>query len=181
MPRRVLQGEVVSDKSDKTVVVKVERTYKHPAVIFGKELSWEELDNLSTQLTNQFPEINRVVFGLNNSNYEVLNTQKGYLQKERILTIQKADKIVMDYLQEAKIARDIWQFPTVLIPLSVDNQNTESVVLRPVCSQEAMTANFYRMPFEILKELTNRLEKIEGISGIFYDLTNKPPGTIEWE
>ena len=87
----------------------------------------------------------------------------------------------MDYLDEANISREIWQFPTVLIPLSVDNQNTESIVLRPVCSQEAMTANFYRMPFDILKELTKRLEALDGISGIFYDLTNKPPGTIEWE
>ena len=87
----------------------------------------------------------------------------------------------MDFISEVGISGDIWQFPTVLIPLSIDSQNTESVVLRPVCSQEAMTANFYRMPFDILKELTKRLEAVDGISGIFYDITNKPPGTIEWE
>ena len=158
-----------------------ERTYKHPAVIYGAELSWEELDNLSTQMTNQYPEVNRVIFGLNNSVYTQLVIQKNYLKKERILTIQKADKIVMDYLDEVNISREIWQFPTVLIPLSVDGKNTESIVLRPVCSQEAMTANFYRMNFDHLKELTKRLEALDGISGIFYDLTNKPPGTIEWE
>ena len=158
-----------------------ERTYKHPAVIYGADLSWEELDNLSTQMTNQYPDINRVVFGLNNSDYGQLAIQKNYLKKERILTIQKADKVVMDFISEVGISGDIWQFPTVLIPLSIDSQNTESVVLRPVCSQEAMTANFYRMPFDILKELTKRLEAVDGISGIFYDITNKPPGTIEWE
>ena len=87
----------------------------------------------------------------------------------------------MDYIKEATIDKEIWQFPTVLIPLSVGSQNGESIVLRPVCSEEAMTANFYPMDENNLNELVKRLSSLKEISGIFYDITNKPPGTIEWE
>lgn len=158
-----------------------ERSYKHPVIVYGKSFEWGELDKLSTRLTNQFPEVNRVIWGLKPDDFTNVRIQKSYLTKERILTIQKADKVVMDYLLEANIDRDIWQFPTVLIPVSVNSQIGESIVLRPVCSQEAMTANFYQMEFKKLDELVKRLSQIEGITGIFYDITNKPPGTIEWE
>ena len=158
-----------------------ERTYRHPVVLYGKEKPWDDLNILSTQMTNQFPEVNRVLLGLRPGDFNDLSTQNFCLNPSRNLTIQKADKIVMDYIAEAKIDRDIWQFPTVLIPVDVGSQNTESVVLRPVCSEEAMTANFYQMEEDKLNELVKRLSSLDGISGIFYDITNKPPGTIEWE
>lgn len=216
-----------------------ERTYKHPAVIFGKQISWDDANKLSTQLTNRFPEINRVLLWLAPADFPKLSTrnvlapssinfsvlQNSYLTPERVLTLQKADKIVMDYIKEAGIDNDIWQFPTVLIPVCVNGSASESLVLRPVCSQEAMTANFYPMDFDRLGELVKRLsagtvaktspssasDKQSGgipasamdsaskinpankpstlkpdilsgeIGAIFYDITNKPPGTIEWE
>lgn len=157
------------------------RSYRHPVIVYGKDFSWDELDTLSTRLTNQCDDVNRVIWGLFPSSFDDLSIQKSFLTRDRILTIQRADKIVMDYLVEANIEREIWQFPTVLIPVSVGSHTGESIVLRPVCSQEAMTANFYQMGFEKLSELVNRLSKLEGVSGVFYDITNKPPGTIEWE
>jgi len=48
-------------------------------------------------------------------------------------------------------------------------------------SEEAMTANFYQMDLKLVRELSDRLMKIQGVTGVFYDVTNKPPGTIEWE
>jgi len=158
-----------------------ERTYKHPAVIFGKQISWDDANKLSTQSTNRFPEINRVLLGLMPANFDKLDIQKAYLTPERISLLQKADKIVMDYIKEAGIDKDIWQFPTVLIPVCVNGVESESLVLRPVCSQEAMTANFYQMDFDKLGELVKRLSALKEIGAIFYDITNKPPGTIEWE
>ncbi len=155
-----------------------ERSYKHPVLLYGERLSWNRLSTLSTHLTNHFDEINRVVFGLHPYNFDNLTIRKNYIRKERILTIQKADKTVMDYLFEVNIINDIWQFPTVLIPLSVGNTNSESIVLRPICSQEAMTANFYHMQNKHLNEIVKRLKSLKEISGIFYDITNKPPGTI---
>ncbi|MEK7547316.1 MAG: glutamine-hydrolyzing GMP synthase [Patescibacteria group bacterium] len=158
-----------------------ERTYKHPAVIFGKQISWEDANKLSTQLTNRFPEINRVLLGLMPASFDELDIQKAYLTSERISLLQKADKIVMDYIKEVGIDKDIWQFPTVLIPVCVNGSTAESLVLRPVCSQEAMTANFYQMDFDNLDELVKKLSALKEIGAIFYDITNKPPGTIEWE
>jgi len=158
-----------------------ERTYKHPVMIYGKFPGWDRLSVLSTQLTNRFSEVNRVVFGLYPNKFNTLDTQNSCLTKPRVLTIQKADKIVMDFIETKKIQKSIWQFPTVLIPLSINHLNGESVVLRPVCSEEAMTANFYQMSSDKLKELTKKLPKVKGVAGVFYDITNKPPATIEWE
>jgi len=54
-------------------------------------------------------------------------------------------------------------------------------VLRPVLSQEAMTARFADLPWEVVEEMARRIAALAGISGVFYDVTHKPPGTIEWE
>jgi len=85
------------------------------------------------------------------------------------------------FIHEKGLDRNIWQFPTVMIPISINRDFGESIILRPVESEEAMTANFYRMDKNLLRELTDRLTKIDGITAVFYDVTNKPPGTIEWE
>lgn len=155
------------------------RSYRHPAIIFGREFRWKELNEMSTKLTNQFTAINRVLLGLRPDNFDNFIVPDVFLTPPRISILQKADKIVMDFIKEVGISRDIWQFPTVLIPVGVDGK--ESIVLRPVCSEEAMTANFYQMDFKKLNELVKRLSSLHEISGIFYDITNKPPGTIEWE
>ncbi len=156
-----------------------ERTYAHPVLLYGELKNWDRLNTMSTQLTNQYPEVNRVVFGLRPSEFDDLSIQKSYLTRDRILITQNADKVVMDFIKEVGIDREIWQFPTVLIPIKVDGG--ESIVLRPVSSEEAMTANFYQMEIDKLNELVKRLGSIHGVGGIFYDITNKPPGTIEWE
>lgn len=158
-----------------------ERTYRHPALLCGEGKDWHRLNTLATRLTNQCHEINRVLLCLNADKITDLRIQKNYMTRERISTIQQADKVVMDYIAEAQLDKDIWQFPTVLLPLIFNNENGESIVLRPVESQEAMTANFYPMKEKHLTELVKRLGSLQGISGIFYDITNKPPGTIEWE
>lgn len=174
-----LKGKVLPVKS--VGVQGDERTYANPVVVYGEPVSFDRLSVLSTQLTNQFAEVNRVLLGLHPSNYDSLTTHNLALTKERIGLLQKADRIVMDYIVEANIDEEIWQFPTVLLPVGVNSQNQESIVLRPVCSQEAMTANFYAMDTQKLNELVKRLITLDGISGVFYDVTNKPPGTIEWE
>ncbi|MBD3329943.1 glutamine-hydrolyzing GMP synthase [Candidatus Peregrinibacteria bacterium] len=158
-----------------------ERTYRHPVLLYGKEFNWDELSMLTTRLTNRYKEVNRVVWGLNNIDFDAVSTQNNYMTGERILTIQKADKAVMDFILEKNLNRDIWQFPTVLLPVSFGGSKKESIVLRPVSSEEAMTASFYQMENSLLKELTQRLEAIDEVGGILYDVTNKPPGTIEWE
>jgi GMP synthase (glutamine-hydrolysing) len=68
----------------------------------------------------------------------------------------------------------------VLIPIG-NGTRTDSVVLRPIHSVDGMTAQVVRMPDDLLQLMTAELLTVEGVCGVFYDLTHKPPGTIEWE
>lgn len=156
------------------------RTYRHPLVLNG-EADFSQLDKLATTLINQEKEINRVLLLLSPQKIEKVSIKAGYLTPHRINLLQQADAIVRQFIEKYDLTQKIWQFPTVLLPLSVNSQEGESIVLRPVESQEAMTANFYHMDRELLKRLVSELEQIQGITAVFYDVTNKPPGTIEWE
>ncbi len=160
------------------------RTYKHPfALKLFKDTvrDWDNLNTISTDITNKFPEINRVLLLLHPRGIVDIKVNAGYINKDRIATLQRADYRVTQFIRYHNIYKDIWQFPTVLLPLSLNNREGESIVLRPIQSEEAMTANFYQMEWKWVDELVNGLREMPEITGIFYDLTNKPPGTIEWE
>lgn len=165
------------------------RTYRHPVIILQswEQMEWqqESLQITSTELTNRFDMINRVLINLLPYHKPLLTTKFTILPnltltENRIDLLQQADKIVMDEIESFDLEEKmIWQCPTILIPLSTDGKN-ESIVLRPVSSTEAMTANFALIPEKNLKNIIRKLKQLP-ISGIFYDITNKPPGTIEWE
>jgi GMP synthase (glutamine-hydrolysing) len=74
----------------------------------------------------------------------------------------------------------VWQFPVVLIPLGSGGR-PDSVVLRPIDSTDGMTAQSVPMEEALLRAMAGRLLEVPGVCGVFYDLTHKPPGTIEWE
>jgi len=156
------------------------RTYRHPVALVGKT-DFALLGELATDLINRFPEINRVLWLKSPEKLGAVKVPGGYLTRKRISLLQKADNVVSEFIAEKGLSRKIWQFPTVLVPLSVNGGAGESIVLRPVESEEAMTANFYQMELELVDELVARLTKIDGVTAVFYDVTNKPPGTIEWE
>jgi GMP synthase (glutamine-hydrolysing) len=160
------------------------RTYRHPFLLQlhkGQTCDWGTLAQISTEITNRFGEINRVLLRLHPSGIVDMKVKPGYLTKERIKTLQKVDYRVTQFIKYHKMYGDIWQFPAVLLPLSLNDKDGECVVLRPICSQEAMTANVYEMQWKWVEELTDSFREMPEIDGVFYDLTNKPPGTIEWE
>lgn len=159
------------------------RTYRHPLALMGAAdtCDFTKLDQLATRLINEFKEINRVILAVAPNKIETLKVQKEYLTPERIRLLQQADAKVSEFLTTHGLQKQIWQFPTVLLPLSVNRESGESVVLRPVSSEEAMTASFYRMDKNLLRTLAARIYEIPGVTAVFYDVTNKPPGTIEWE
>ena len=74
----------------------------------------------------------------------------------------------------------MWQFPVILAPFGTENA-PDSVVLRPIDSVDGMTAQSVVMEPELLERMAAELLQIPGVAGVFYDLTHKPPGTIEWE
>lgn len=154
------------------------RTYMQPAVLSGK-LNWSALDKASTKITNSIKEINRVIYSISSVDPSTLVFKPGYLTRHRIQMLQQADSIVTRVLKNKGLYDKIWQFPVVLLPLG--SKGGESIVLRPVHSTEAMTASFYELEEEILTLMRDKISEIDGLDEVFFDVTHKPPATIEWE
>ena len=156
-----------------------ERTYAHPAVVTGPS-EWKTLEALSTELTNRFPAINRVIYLLGPTPRPLQTLKPGYLTRDRLDLLRRADAIAMAALERHGLMREVTQMPTVLLPLSSDGVQ-ESVVLRPIATSDFMTARFCRLPLAFLDDVCERLLALAGIEAVFYDITHKPPGTVEWE
>jgi len=138
-------------------------------------------DEIATELVNRTGEINRVV-GLAGGLAAIpeMHSTKGTLTGERLARLRHADAIVRALSEESGFEREVWQFPVVLIPFGIAAA-PDSVVLRPIHSVDGMTAQVVRMPADLLRRMSTELMKLDGICAVFYDLTHKPPGTIEWE
>jgi GMP synthase (glutamine-hydrolysing) len=174
LPAKVLPIKSVGVQGDA-------RTYRHPVAIFTSSRDWEKLDKAATEIIAKFPEINRVVLCLNSSKApRSFKVHPGKLTTDRIELLQTADMLVTQTLHAKRLYAKVWQMPVVLAPVSASGE-AESIILRPVESQEAMTAAFSRLPPTAVNELAKKIAKDQRIEYVFYDLTNKPPGTIEWE
>jgi GMP synthase (glutamine-hydrolysing) len=156
------------------------RTYAHPMALLGGEPAWPELAEISTRITNSLEEVNRVVYCITHSELGELAASRAVVSRERLDLLREADGLAMELLHQAGHDRVVWQMPTVLVPLTVDGKG-ECIVLRPVLSQEAMTARFADLPWELVEEMGRQIGALAGIAAVFYDVTHKPPGTIEWE
>jgi len=113
----------------------------------------------------------------------------GAVKKERLDLLRKADAIVREELSAAGLDGEIWQCPVVLLAdvRSVGVQGDgrsygHPIVLRPVSSEDAMTADWTRLPYDLLAKISNRItNEVAGVNRVVLDVTSKPPGTIEWE
>jgi GMP synthase (glutamine-hydrolysing) len=155
------------------------RTYAHPCALVGVS-SWGELEKAATAITNEISEINRVVKLVLPQKIGSIRLLKRDLTPERIGLLREADAIAMRYARRHGLLEEIWQFPVVMLPIEI-NGSGEAIVLRPVESREAMTARFFEMPDDALREMAAAIMQLGGIGAVFYDITNKPPATIEWE
>jgi len=98
----------------------------------------------------------------------------------RMDRLRRVDAIVRELSHSSGFDKKVWQFPVVLIPLGADGL-PDSVVLRPIDSVDGMTAQSVSMPEKLLHLMRDALLAVPGIAAVYYDLTHKPPGTIEWE
>ncbi len=112
----------------------------------------------------------------------------GDVTSERLEILRAADTIVLDEIKKAGLLRDVWQSFAVLPAVrSVGVMGDERtygypIVLRAVTSEDAMTADWARLPYELLERISNRVvNEVPGVNRLVYDVTSKPPGTIEWE
>ncbi|WP_323959056.1 glutamine-hydrolyzing GMP synthase [Arthrobacter sp. JZ12] len=113
----------------------------------------------------------------------------GAVNQERLELLRKADAIARAELTAAGLDNEVWQMPVVLLAdvRSVGVQGDgrtygHPIVLRPVSSEDAMTADWSRLPYDLLARISNRItNEVEGVNRVVLDVTSKPPGTIEWE
>jgi len=132
-------------------------------------------------LTNRRSDINRVV-ALCGAKVDpgLLQVFEASITKQRLDVLREADAIVREFCGATGFESQVWQFPVVLLPVGAGS-GRESLVLRPIQSVDGMTADVVLMPEAWLDELTSKLLALSSIAAVFYDLTHKPPGTIEWE
>ena len=112
----------------------------------------------------------------------------GEVTAERLEILRGADEIVLEEMKRAGLLREIWQsfavLPTVRSVGVMGDERTYGypIVLRAVTSEDAMTADWARLPYDLLERISNRVvNEVPGVNRLVYDVTSKPPGTIEWE
>jgi GMP synthase (glutamine-hydrolysing) len=112
----------------------------------------------------------------------------GEVTEERLQVLREADAIMQDEILKAGLYRDIWQSFAVLLPIRTvgvmgDERTYEHVIaLRAVSSLDGMTADWVRLPYELLGLIANRIiNEVQGVNRVVYDISSKPPSTIEWE
>ena len=112
----------------------------------------------------------------------------GDITEERIKILQEADDIVVSEIKKAGLYKKLWQSFAVLLPIKSvgvmgDNRTYEQVcAIRAVKSVDAMTADWAKIDYEVLRIISNRIiNEVKGINRVVYDISSKPPSTIEWE
>jgi GMP synthase (glutamine-hydrolysing) len=156
------------------------RSYEHPVLLHG-EADWDVLAEAAGAIFKSVPDLNRCLWNLGPRMPRAFRPLPATTTRERLDLLREADHLVMEGLRRHGVDRDVWQCPTVLVPLEIDGRGRELCIVRPIHSERAMTATAARLPQTLLDDLRRQILPLPGISGLAYDLTSKPPGTIEWE
>jgi GMP synthase (glutamine-hydrolysing) len=147
---------------------------RHPCRVTPEQSAW------ATAIPNVHREINRVLLCVSHDHPVAFSITPGFVTRRRADLLREADAIATEEVRAAGLQNAIWQFPVVLLPCGVQ-KGMESIVLRPVASVDAMTAEVFVLPEATLAQMTRHILSLPGIDAVFLDLTSKPPATIEWE
>jgi GMP synthase (glutamine-hydrolysing) len=156
-----------------------ERTYAHTALLTGEydELAIAEL---APAITNSLRDVNRVVFWAGaKGSIDEFRVEPTTTSREGLDVLREADACVRDILAEYDTQKRIWQCPVVMLPLK--RQGESAIVIRPVESHDGMTAQYSRLPWTVIERIAAAVLGVPGAGALLYDVTNKPPATIEWE
>ncbi len=173
-----LEAEILPIRS---VGVKADlRAYEHPVLLTG-ETGWERILEAAGKIFRDVYGINRALWNLGPGSPHSFRPLPATVTRERLALLREADHLVMTGLRRHGLYDEVWQCPTVLVPLEIDGRGRELVILRPIRSERAMTASAARLPDRLIAELRRDIFALPGVSGLALDVTSKPPGTIEWE
>lgn len=159
------------------------RTYRHAVSLFSEPPCEPSVEHwrLATDIPNAHRTFSRVLQCLSHEAPPAAFTfTPGGITRASADLLREADHAVDEEMRSGGWYERIWQFPVVLLPFGT-RPGGHSIVLRPIASTEAMTANAVQLPGAVLEKMTHRLLGIAGIDCVFLDMTDKPPATIEWE
>lgn len=157
------------------------RSYELPVLLTGPEARWEDILTIAGKIPREVASINRCVYNLLKERFSSIELVPAEVTRKRLDLLREVDAIVMEGLELFGLLEEIWQCPTILLPLRMNGRGEEFAVIRPVRSQRAMTAAPARLPQALLDQLKEKIVSFPKISGLGIDVTTKPPGTIEWE
>lgn len=164
-----------------------ERSHISVAAIDNADLSAKDMELLAHSIPSHYRnDINRVIYALGTQSLAERTVSRTLLTSGVRNQLRKADRIVFEAMREFDVLSEIKQMPVVLLPLSFNKPGDRSIVLRPVTTSTFMTVQAMLpgrdLPEEFFANITDRiLSEVPFISQVFLDLTNKPPGTTEWE
>lgn len=168
------------------------RTYRFPAVLrfadegngfFHLPGKWEKIEAASSNITNSASLLNRTLVQLwQNPNVkdEDLKIQEGYCDRRRLDQLREVDNIVLTELHKSGWYDKIFQHLTIILPYASTAERS-TFVLRPVCSEDVMTARFAHLPKELIDNIIKQISALPFVDAVYYDCTNKPPATFGWE
>lgn len=167
------------------------RTYRYPAVLNFKDKNglcklpenWKEIEEASSDITNNAKHINRTIVRLWQNpkvDESIMKLQEGYCNKQRLDQLREVDDIVLTELHNSGWYNKIFQHLTIDLPFASSKERA-SFVLRPVCSEDVMTARFAKLPDELLNKIIKKIIELPFVDALYYDATNKPPATFGWE
>lgn len=157
------------------------RTYSYMVALEGvRDLAGA--GEIGRRITNRVGDVNRVVVVLDSKcAFAELALHEAYLERARLDLLRDADAAVVGALRRFGRYDDVWQFPVGLLPLGRENAGGDSVLLRPITSRDGMTARHAILKDEVIEEIRRKLAEDDRIAAVLYDVTDKPPATIELE
>ena len=157
------------------------RSYAKLTVLHDGPLDYAGLLPAATAITNAFRRTNRIVAALAPQRLAVEDwrIERASLNAKRVSLLQAADRMVTEFLYREGLYSKVWQCPVVLLPFAC--AGGETIALRPITSIDGMTAAVAQLPPEALLALARRMRASDGIDAVVYDISHKPPSTIEWE
>ena len=165
------------------------RTYRFPAVLsFAADTDgfscafpgWDALEKTSSHITNAAAAVNRTVLTLYVRPGVSLAVQEGYCDRRRLDQTREADAIMLDALHASGWYDRIFQHLTINLPFASSADHC-SIVLRPVVSEDVMTARFAHLDRTLLCTVVRAIAALPYVDAVYYDITNKPPATFGWE